>query len=572
MDVLPTNAVDKIYPTISQITLPAIMRDEVLSTYQFFMFNCISSDHSRSFCSGTQPNGFHDVKTLTHTMHPKLLTAPRVLKKKKKQKDEWNKSPKVSDDKDPSLQPRSMFDNPKCLQAALTSAMKSELTHRLLELLNFLVLRMYKLAIHDRLQFETDPALPSIPHDVEDVWIEGVAADQPLRDSTYQGTHYCYLPTTILSLLQYVVPSRQQPSNAPHRLDESNTGERAVFQQQPWTYVCNIFALSPTIFEEDCGMETAIEQINIEESNYTAKPHSRFHFYPRLLNIINFQNRFLFPAPVYMYPLLTRASMHTLTTEELLNHPTSAIERTCRRQLRCRPSPHQLPQPTQITDFLKLMLDDISTLAPVPMHESTRVQPTMMEAKTNTTTDQTLTDIPEETTADQSTAMDQSCPDPGLLPLLGPPALAAALTAYHFPSPPPGIMFPEHHWMDYLDALKEEMQRILLLQPTPTLAVPQVAQLAPVVAQAAIQLPPALLLLPVSQQPLPAPLLPQTMPMDVQTPQAPSTSAPALDRHGQPIQRPGHYEHSLKQKQHHQEEVNYPESQETRRTDEPRTR
>uniref|UniRef100_A0A915HVQ0 Uncharacterized protein n=1 Tax=Romanomermis culicivorax TaxID=13658 RepID=A0A915HVQ0_ROMCU len=46
-------------------------------------------------------------------------------------------------------------------------------------------------------------------------------------------------------------------------------------------------------------------------------------------------------------------------------------------------------------------------------------------------------------------------------------ALAAALTAYHFPSLPPGMLFPEHYWMDYLDALKEEIQSILLLQPTP---------------------------------------------------------------------------------------------------------
>uniref|UniRef100_A0A915I469 Uncharacterized protein n=1 Tax=Romanomermis culicivorax TaxID=13658 RepID=A0A915I469_ROMCU len=69
-------------------------------------------------------------------------------------------------------------------------------------------------------------------------------------------------------------------------------------------------------------------------------------------------------------------------------------------------------------------------------------------------------------------------------------ALAAALTMYHFPSPPPSMLFPEHHWMDYQDALKEEIQPILLPQLTPALAVPQ----------------------------------------------APSTSPPALDCHGQPIQ------------------------------------
>uniref|UniRef100_A0A915JA68 Uncharacterized protein n=1 Tax=Romanomermis culicivorax TaxID=13658 RepID=A0A915JA68_ROMCU len=78
-----------------------------------------------------------------------------------------------------------MFDNPKCLQAAVTSAMKSGLTDRLIELLNFPVSPMYKLAIRDGLQYETDPALPPISHEVEDVWIERVAANQPLRDRTY---------------------------------------------------------------------------------------------------------------------------------------------------------------------------------------------------------------------------------------------------------------------------------------------------------------------------------------------------------------------------------------------------
>uniref|UniRef100_A0A915J6W5 Uncharacterized protein n=1 Tax=Romanomermis culicivorax TaxID=13658 RepID=A0A915J6W5_ROMCU len=58
-------------------------------------------------------------------------------------------------------------------------------------------------------------------------------------------------------------------------------------------------------------------------------------------------------------------------------------------------------------------------------------------------------------------------------------ALAAALNAYHFPSPPPGMLFPEHHWMDYLETLKEEIQRILLPQPTPAAPAPQIAQMAP---------------------------------------------------------------------------------------------
>uniref|UniRef100_A0A915K6W1 Uncharacterized protein n=1 Tax=Romanomermis culicivorax TaxID=13658 RepID=A0A915K6W1_ROMCU len=71
------------------------------------------------------------MKTLMRTMHPKLLTAPRVLKKKKKkQKDEWNKSPDMSDDKDPSLQSKKLYDDAQCLQAAVASPMK----HQLIEL------------------------------------------------------------------------------------------------------------------------------------------------------------------------------------------------------------------------------------------------------------------------------------------------------------------------------------------------------------------------------------------------------------------------------------------------------
>uniref|UniRef100_A0A915IMG6 Uncharacterized protein n=1 Tax=Romanomermis culicivorax TaxID=13658 RepID=A0A915IMG6_ROMCU len=92
--------------------------------------------------------------------------------------------------------------------------------------------------------------------------------------------------------------------------------------------------------------------------------------------------------------------------------------------------------------------------------------------------------------------------------------------------------------MGYPDTLKEEIQHILLPQRTPAAPVLQVTQPALVIAQAVVQLPTALPPPPVSQPPPPAPLLLPMTPMDVQTPQAPSTSAPALDHHSQPIPEP----------------------------------
>uniref|UniRef100_A0A915IX40 Uncharacterized protein n=1 Tax=Romanomermis culicivorax TaxID=13658 RepID=A0A915IX40_ROMCU len=100
---------------------------------------------------------FRDIKTLKHTTHLKVLTARKVpKKKKKKQKDKWNKSLEVSDDEDLSLQPKSFFDDPKRLQASVTSAMKSGLTHPLIKLLRVPVSPIYKLAIRNHIKFETD--------------------------------------------------------------------------------------------------------------------------------------------------------------------------------------------------------------------------------------------------------------------------------------------------------------------------------------------------------------------------------------------------------------------------------
>uniref|UniRef100_A0A915HJK8 Uncharacterized protein n=1 Tax=Romanomermis culicivorax TaxID=13658 RepID=A0A915HJK8_ROMCU len=176
-------------------------------------------------------------------------------------------------------------------------------------------------------------------------------------------------------------------------------------------------------------METSIEEIEIEESDYTINPHSRFHLYSMFIAIIDYQNRFSFPALVYAYPMPTMASMHMLTTKELLNGPIGVEVEPADEELldtpifnlniaKLPPSTDASALPmlaapsditgtaTQITDFLKLTLDEISTLAPVPMDESTPIQPAAMDTETTSITDQTLTDIPEEGMVDQSTSMD----------------------------------------------------------------------------------------------------------------------------------------------------------------------
>uniref|UniRef100_A0A915L4X3 Uncharacterized protein n=1 Tax=Romanomermis culicivorax TaxID=13658 RepID=A0A915L4X3_ROMCU len=140
--------------------------------------------------------------------------------------------------------------------------------------------------------------------------------------------------------------------------------------------------------------------------------------------------------PIYAYLLPTMALVHTLTAEELIDCPISAqdVEPADEELLDMQifdsnmaklPPSVEMSAPfqpamadfrmraRQITNFLKLRLQDILTLAPNPMDESTPVQPTMIDAETNTATiDQTLTDIPEETTADQSTPMDVAAMEP----------------------------------------------------------------------------------------------------------------------------------------------------------------
>uniref|UniRef100_A0A915IH95 Uncharacterized protein n=1 Tax=Romanomermis culicivorax TaxID=13658 RepID=A0A915IH95_ROMCU len=46
------------------------------------------------------------------------------------------------------------------------------------------------------------------------------------------------------------------------------------FASDPRTYVCNRFALHPIIFNEEFRIETSVEEIEIDESNYMANPHS----------------------------------------------------------------------------------------------------------------------------------------------------------------------------------------------------------------------------------------------------------------------------------------------------------
>uniref|UniRef100_A0A915HL52 Uncharacterized protein n=1 Tax=Romanomermis culicivorax TaxID=13658 RepID=A0A915HL52_ROMCU len=102
-------------------------------------------------------------------------------------------------------------------------------------------------------------------------------------------------------------------------------------------------------------------------------------------------------------------------------------------------------------------------------------------------------------------------------------ALVAALAAYHFPRPPPGMLFPEHHWKDYPATLKEEIQHILLPPMTLIAPVPQVAQTARVMVQSTMQpqvpLPPPIVSQPppVPQPPPPVTLVPLTAPVDVHT-------------------------------------------------------
>uniref|UniRef100_A0A915HXI3 Uncharacterized protein n=1 Tax=Romanomermis culicivorax TaxID=13658 RepID=A0A915HXI3_ROMCU len=75
---------------------------------------------------------------------------------------------------------------------------------------------------------------------------------------------------------------------------------------------------------------------------------------------------------------------------------------------------------TLINKFLKLTLDDISSLAPVPEEMATPVHQTEMDTEPDTTTtlDHTLTNIPEGTTTNNKSAMDLIQPSLAMDPLI----------------------------------------------------------------------------------------------------------------------------------------------------------
>uniref|UniRef100_A0A915I6P8 Uncharacterized protein n=1 Tax=Romanomermis culicivorax TaxID=13658 RepID=A0A915I6P8_ROMCU len=137
---------------------------------------------------------------------------------------------------------------------------------------------------------------------------------------------------------------------------------------------------------------------------------------------------------------------------------------------------------TSTNEFLKLMLDDISPIAPISVEMTTPVHQPETETKEEAmnTSDKTLTNIPERASADAQTSIDvvPQAVDPSIylatpaalpsLPMTAtvaparyiPPvhishqyisdsqsaALAAALKAYGFAAPLPYMLFHKHHW------------------------------------------------------------------------------------------------------------------------------
>uniref|UniRef100_A0A915KFP8 Uncharacterized protein n=1 Tax=Romanomermis culicivorax TaxID=13658 RepID=A0A915KFP8_ROMCU len=142
------------------------------------------------------------------------------------------------------------------------------------------------------------------------------------------------------------------------------------FASDPGTYFCNWFALRPIIFNEKFHIETTIEEVEIDDSNYTANLHSRS-----------------LPRNCLTALLALMWNPHSKAAAVIALSDITATAK-------------------HITNFLKLTLDEISNIPRAPMDESTPIQLTAMNSERTTTTDQMLTDIPDESTVDQSTSMD----------------------------------------------------------------------------------------------------------------------------------------------------------------------
>uniref|UniRef100_A0A915JVT1 Uncharacterized protein n=1 Tax=Romanomermis culicivorax TaxID=13658 RepID=A0A915JVT1_ROMCU len=101
-------------------------------------------------------------------------------KKKKKQKEQWNKLPDVFDDEDSSLKSKKVYEDPKRLQAAIASAMKNSLMQRLTNLLSFHMSLIYKLELRTPIEAINAPLLLADVHEVDGCWQQQLMATTPL--------------------------------------------------------------------------------------------------------------------------------------------------------------------------------------------------------------------------------------------------------------------------------------------------------------------------------------------------------------------------------------------------------
>uniref|UniRef100_A0A915KUR8 Integrase zinc-binding domain-containing protein n=1 Tax=Romanomermis culicivorax TaxID=13658 RepID=A0A915KUR8_ROMCU len=307
--------------------------------------------------SSTQVNGSQDIKTLTRTTRPKILTIPKALKKKKKKsKEEWNQSPSVSNDGDLVLLPEKVYDDLKRLPAAIASAMKSGLMVRLINLPGFPVSSIYKLEVQASLDAKNDPSLPT---NVNDVWIDRMTPNQPLHNCTYHSSHYCYLPNNLLSILLVDGHWLQQiTATMPLTVAMVSHCSAAHF-----AYINNLLAEQAHTLDERPSTLTGCK----------------------------------------LRPQLQTMAPATVATSSSTGPPTVA-DITVSASL--------------INKFFKRMLDDILTLVPVSAEMRTPDQQLEMEndAIVTTTSDQTLTNILGETTVDTEATMDVVQPGPVIDP------------------------------------------------------------------------------------------------------------------------------------------------------------